>query len=122
MDESTNFILSASGGYYFMFGSGLTVLGSGTENVDLSASNWGGKAGFTLEFMLDDHKNSALDLGVDYRFLSFGPLTAKVTSDSNGPLITSPLLNANGKQADIDYSGVQVNVGFRFYLGKDYDK
>lgn len=122
MDESTNFIISASAGYYFLLGSTLSVSGPGSEKAELSASNWGGKAGGVLEFLLDDHKNSALDLGVDYRLLSFSPVTTKVTSDNGGPALASPLLNPDGKQADIDFSGIEVNLGLRFFLGKDYDK
>jgi parvulin-like peptidyl-prolyl isomerase len=122
MDESTNFILSGAGGYYFLLGGSVNVVnGTNSETADLSASNWGGKAGGSLEFMLDSAKNTSLEFGVDYRLLRFTPVTAKVTAASTVlPAIASPLLNNDGvNRAAIDFSGVNVGLGIRFYLDKN---
>ncbi len=122
MDESTNFILSGSGGYYFLVGGNVNINnGPVVQSADLTASNWGGKAGGSLEFFLDNNKNSSLELGVDYRLLRFSPISTNVTLYSVAlPAIPSPLLNSDMvNKAAIDFSGVNVVLGFRFYLDKD---
>jgi len=121
LDESTNFILHGAGGYYFLFGASVTVSGSAvTENADFDGSNFGGDAGGAIEFFLDDSKTSSFDLDVDYRFLKFQPVTSNVTVNNAGPLtLTSPLLNNDGSQATLDFSGLEIGVGLRFYLDKE---
>ncbi len=118
LDEGTNFDLSLSGGYYFLAGAGVTVAGGGvTENMDASSSSFGAVAGADFEFFVDSSKSTSFDLGFDYRFLRFTNLATNVTTGSaiNFP---SPLLNADGSQAAIDYSGIEVGLGLRFYLDK----
>jgi len=117
LDEGTNFDLSLSGGYYFLAGAGVTVSAPVSENMNTSGSSFGAVAGADFEFFMDSSKNTALDLGFSYRFLRFTNLPTSVTSGSaiNYP---SPLLNADGNQAAIDYSGIEVGLGVRFYLGK----
>ena len=121
LDEGTNFILSANGGYYVLLGSGVSITGpSISENADLSAANWGGRAGVSLEFFLDDHKNTSLDLGLDYQYLKFSPVTAKISA--SGPVsFASTLTNNDGSNAMVDFTGVRMGASVRFYLGKDYD-
>jgi hypothetical protein len=85
--------------------------------MDASSSSFGAVAGADFEFFVDSSKSTSLDLGFDYRFLRFTNLTTNVTTGSaiNYP---SPLLNADGSQAAIDYSGIEVGLGLRFYLDK----
>jgi parvulin-like peptidyl-prolyl isomerase len=117
LDEGTNFDLSLSGGYYFLVGAGVTVSGPVTENMDASSSSFGGVASADFEFFLDSSKNTSLDLGLAYRYLQFSNLTT--TTPTSGPYFnSSPLLNADGTSAVIDYSGIEVGLGLRFYLGK----
>jgi hypothetical protein len=122
LDESTNFNLTAGGGYYFLLGSGVTISGSGvTESATLSGSNFGGEASGSVEFFLDGNMDSALDLTVGYRFLQLTPVTTKLITNTNGPYPTfpSPLTNNDGSQGMIDFSGVKAGFSFRFYLGKN---
>ncbi len=116
VDESTNFILSASGGIYTLLDSSVTVAGPGL-NTDLSATNFGGEAGAAVEFVLDSQKSTALDIGIDYRLLSFNPVTSTNTS-----LLPSPLTNSDGSNGTVDFSGIVVKAGLRFFLGKDDSK
>jgi len=116
LDESTNFILNAAGGVYALVDASVTVAGPGL-NADLSAVNLGGEAGVALEFVLDSQKSTALDLGVDYRLLSFNSLTS-----NNTALLSSPLTNSDGSNATVDFSGFVFTAGLRFFLGKDDSK
>jgi hypothetical protein len=52
-----------------------------------------------------------------YRYLKFTNLSTNVTT-ANPLNYASPLQNANGGNASIDYSGIEVGLGLRFYLGK----
>jgi hypothetical protein len=89
--------------------------------VNLTGSNFGGEAGGTLEFLLDDHKSTALDIGLGYRFLRFSPLASTVTA--TGPVtFSSPMLNGDGSNAGVDFAGAQINVGLRFFLDKAPEK
>ncbi len=125
LDESTNFIIHAGGGYYFLLGASVTETGASvTENANLSGSNFGGDAGGSIEFFLDEGKTASLDLDVTYRYLKFQPVTPKLTVDSNGnlppnQLSSSNALNSDGSPAEIDFSGVQVGIGIRFYIDKE---
>jgi foldase protein PrsA len=122
LDEGTNFTLSANGGYYLLMASGLVIKGpSDSQKVDLSGGNWGGKAGVGLEFLLDDHKNMSLNFGLDYQYLNFNPVEAKVNSGTLVPF-PSTLANNDGSNAMLDFSGVHMGLSMRFYLDKDYDK
>jgi parvulin-like peptidyl-prolyl isomerase len=115
LDESTNFVLNATGGLYTLFDSSVTIAGSAPPLfTNLSATNFGGEAGVGLEFLLDTQKSSALDLGVDYRLLSFNSLTS-----SNPAFLSSPVTNPNGTSGTVDFSGIAVKAGIRFFLGKD---
>jgi foldase protein PrsA len=116
VDESTNFILSASGGLYTLLDASVTVAGPAL-NTNLSATNFGGEAGVAVEFVLDSQKSTAFDLGIDYRLLSFNPVTS-----SNTSLLPSPLTNSDGSSGSVDFSGVVVKAGLRFFLGKDDSK
>jgi len=116
VDESTNFILSASGGLYTLLDSSVTVEGP-QLNTNLSATNWGGEAGAAVEFVLDSQKSTALDIGIDYRLLSFSPVTS-----SNTALLPSPLTNPDGSNGSVDFSGFVFKAGLRFFLGKDDSK
>jgi hypothetical protein len=89
--------------------------------VNLSGSNFGGEAGGILEFLLDDHNSSALDIGLGYRFLRFSPLTSSVSAAGPVPFL-SPVLNSDGTNAGVDFSGVQFNLGMRFFLDKMPEK
>jgi hypothetical protein len=113
LDESTNFILNASGGLYSLLAGSVTIAGT-QQNTYLSATNFGGEAGVALELMMDPQKSMALDLGVDYRLLSFNPVTS-----SNSSFLPSPLTNANGGNGAVDFSGIVMKAGLRFFLGKD---
>jgi len=120
LDESTNFFLQAAGGYHFLTGANEKISGSAvTETIEMSGANFGGKAGVGIEFMLDDHHNSAIDLGADYRYLKFTPLTTKVDANTGGGVPPSPLPNLDGSPAMLDFSGIDVFINVRFYLGKD---
>jgi parvulin-like peptidyl-prolyl isomerase len=116
VDESTNFILSASGGLYTLLDSSVTVAGPAL-NTNLSATNWGGEAGAAVEFVLDSQKSTALDIGIDYRLLSFNPVTS-----TNTALLPSPLTNSDGSNGTVDFSGIVIKAGLRFFLGKDDSK
>ena len=121
LDESTNFFLTAGGGYYFLLGGGVSISGAAvTENADFNASSFGGEAGAGIEFFFDSDKNSALDLQVGYRYLKFQPVTPKLTVNDGGPVpdYPSPLVNSDGSQAWIDFSGIKAGLSLRFYLGK----
>ena len=126
LDESTNFLLKAGGGYYFLTGASVTISGnisgaSVTESANFSGSNFGGQVGAGIEFFLDEAKDTTLEVDVGYRFLKFTPLTSNFIINSNGPIsnFPSPLLNSDGSQAGIDFSGPYLGIGFRFYLDKD---
>jgi parvulin-like peptidyl-prolyl isomerase len=121
LDESTNFILSAGGGYYFLIGAGVTISGSAvTENSNFSGSNFGGEAAAAVEFFFDDQKDSSLDLEVGYRVLKFQPITSSLTVNDGGPVADypTPLTNSDGTRSDIDFSGIHIGLGVRFYLDK----
>jgi len=118
LDESTNFVLNASGGLYTLLDSSVTIAGPTPPLfTNLSATNLGGEAGVGLEFLLDAQKSSALDFGVDYRLLSFNSVTS-----SNSALLSSPVTNSNGTSGTVDFSGIVVKAGLRFFLGKDDSK
>jgi parvulin-like peptidyl-prolyl isomerase len=117
VDESTNFILNASGGIYTLLASSVTVAGP-QYNTDLSATNLGGEAGVALEFVLDSQKSMAFDLGIDYRLLSFNP----VTTSGATSFLPSPLTNPDGSNGTVDFSGIVFKAGLRFFLGKDDSK
>ncbi|HVZ79570.1 MAG TPA: peptidylprolyl isomerase [bacterium] len=122
LDESTNFNLTAGGGYYFLLGGGVTVTGSGiTENANFTGSNFGGEAAGSVEFFLDGNMDSALDLTVGYRLLQFNPVTTNLTVNNGGPYVTfpSPLTNQDGSKGMIDFSGARVGFSLRFYLDKN---
>ena len=128
LDESTNFLLKAGGGYYFLTGSSVTISGTinnspVTEDASFSGSNFGGQVGGGIEFFLDESKNSTLEVDAGYRFLKFTPISSNPIINANGPIPTSslqsPLLNSDGSQAGIDFSGPYLGVGFRFYLDKE---
>jgi len=121
LDETTNFIVGFSGGYHFLMAGSLTVeTPSGTDKVDLSAEGFGGKAGAGIEFFLDEDMNSSIGFGVDYRFLPFRSLQTKVVQDDGTGTYSSPLVNlTGGKEALVDFSGVNVGFQVRFYPGKD---
>jgi hypothetical protein len=57
-----------------------------------------------MDFLLDEQKNTALELGGGYRYLKFNP-----TSFSN----------LDGSQSALDFSGPYVEAGLKFFLGKD---
>ncbi len=125
LDESTNFIIHAAGGYYFLLGASVTETGASvTENANFSAANIGGDAGGSIEFFLDEGKSTSLDLDVSYRYLKFQPVTPKLTVNNNGnlpasQLSSSTLTDSDGSPGEIDFSGVQVGIGVRFYLDKE---
>lgn len=114
LDESTNFTLSASGGIYTLLDASVTVAVENGAGTNLSATNLGGQAGAGLEFILDGQKSSALDLGIDYRVLSFTPVTS-----SNTGYKASPLINATGGNGSVDFTGFQVRLGLKFFLSPD---
>lgn len=121
LDESTNFILSAEGGYYFLVGAGMTITGSGvTENTNFGGSNLGGEAAAGVEFFFDNQKDSAFDLEVGYRVLKFQSINSDLTVSNGGPVASfpTPLLNADGTKAEIDFSGIHIGLGVKFYLDK----
>lgn len=121
LDESTNFILSAGGGYYFLVGAGVTISGSAvTENTNFSGSGFGGQAAAAVEFFFDNQKDSALDLQVGYRVLKFDRINSNLTVNNEGPVASfpSPLTNSDGSDAAIDFSGINVGLGVRFYIDK----
>jgi hypothetical protein len=70
-----------------------------------------------VEFVLDSQKSTALDIGIDYRLLSFSPVTS-----SNTALLPSPLTNPDGSNGSVDFSGFVFKAGLRFFLGKDDSK
>ena len=120
LDESTNFYLSAAGGYYLMLGSSVTISSDVTEeNADLAANAPGGEANAGIEFFLDGNKDTALDLEVGYRYLKFSDITSTLTTDNNGPsTFPTPLVDPNGTQSTIDFSGIRAGLGLKFYLDK----
>jgi hypothetical protein len=73
-----------------------------------------------VEFFFDDHKDSALDFEVGYRFLKIQPLTSNLTVNNSGPIgsFPSPLVNNDGSQAAIDFSGIHAGFSVRFYIDK----
>ena len=97
LDESTNFVLSAAGGYYFLVGTNVSFSGT---NQALNGSAWGGRGGADLEFLLDEQKNSAIDVGGGYRLLSFNATGASQT-------------------ATLGFTGPVLDLGLKFYFGKD---
>ncbi len=73
-----------------------------------------------MEFFFDSQKDSALDLEVGYRVLKFQPVTSDLTINNNGPVgdFPSPLTNSDGSKGAVDFSGIHVGLGVRFYLDK----
>jgi hypothetical protein len=120
LDESTNFYLSAMGGYYALQGGALVVTGTSMEGADLLGSNFGGEAGGGIEFFLDGNKDVSLGLQAAYRLLKFQPITTQNTYDNGGPITSFPsiLANADGSQTVVDFSGVDVGADVRFYIDK----
>ncbi len=116
LDESTNFTLNASGGIYTLLDSSVTISVLNGTGTSLSATDLGGQLGAGLEFILDGQKSSALDLGLDYRFLTFTPVTS-----SNPGFKASPLTNSGGASGSgaIDFSGFQVRLGVKFFISPD---
>ncbi len=121
LDEGTNFIISAAGGYMFLLSSSVSIAGPTTaplnRNANLSDGSLGGIAGADIEFFLDNTKATSLDLGMAYRYVKFDNLKTNVTSGNES--FPSPLLNVDGSKASIDFSGIQIGLGVRFYLGKN---
>jgi len=121
LDESTNFVLTAGGGYYFLMGASVTVSGSAvTENAYLNGSNFGGDGSAALELFLDGNKDAAMDLEVGYRYLQIKPLTPDLTVNKGGPYTTlpTPLTNSDGSKAFLDFSGIHAGIDVRFYIDK----
>ena len=122
LDESTNFNLTAGGGYYFLLGGGVTVAGSGiAENVNFSGSSFGADVAGSVEFFLDGNMDSALDLTVGYQFLQIAPVTTGISVNNGGHYTTfpSPLTNNDGSQGIVDFSGPKAGFSLRFYLDKN---
>jgi parvulin-like peptidyl-prolyl isomerase len=122
LDESTNFNLTAGGGYYFILGGGVSVTGQSVlENANFSGSNFGGEASGTVEFFLDGNMDAALDLTLGYRFLQITPVTTNLTVNTGGPYNTfpSPLTNGDGSQGVVDFSGPKAGFSIRFYIDKN---
>ncbi len=110
LGDGVNFIGSLEGGFYTLVGStvtGTTAYGTATEN--LSASSPGGMISAGIEFLMDSKKTWTLDLGLDYQFLSFSPVTATYNGQSE------TATNASGGNASLDFSGVGLFLAARLY-------
>lgn len=122
LDESTNFILSGAGGYYFMNGSSIRITGPSLgEMANLGGESWGGQAGAAIEMFLDSKRDTSIALGGGYRYLQFTPVTTNVVIGTNGNPVSfgSTLMNSDGTPGIIDFTGIHVDATIRFYLGKN---
>jgi hypothetical protein len=85
---------------------------SGTDN--LSASNFGGKIGITVEWLRETKASWALDVGLGYRFLTLTPVHAVQIVDGGGGG-SGTLLDNDGKNAYVDFSGFYLSADLRFF-------
>ena len=101
-----NLVFGAQLGIYALASSTVDVTltnGSATNSgtINLTASNVGGLLEFKYEKVVD--KNLAWEIGLGYRTLTFSPVKA---SASTGTTATLP--NANGSNAAVDFSGLEL--------------
>jgi hypothetical protein len=76
------------------------------------------EGGFNFEHLFTDTTTIIIELG--YRQLKFDQLKFKsdVTSFTGAHLKNDIVLNADGTNKEVDFTGVMAGVCFRFYLGK----
>jgi tetratricopeptide (TPR) repeat protein len=110
--DGMNFVLHGEGGFYTLVSTQIDVSGSDFDTVNLDASNPGWAIAAGLEFLMNSQKTWAMEIELGYRYLNFSPLTA--SGDINGSAITPrTLLNNDGSNASIDFSGPRLSIGAR---------
>lgn len=117
LGDGINFVVTGEAGFYTLVGSTISVnipyedlIGT----VNLSGSGPGGMIGAGVEFLMDSKKTWTIDLGLAYQFLNVSTITA--TSTANGQTGTPfTLKNADGSNANIDFSGLGLSAGVRFF-------
>ncbi len=111
-----NFIFYGECGVYALAGSHISMSDTNGNKgtLTLDGSNIGGAAGVELEFLQGVKSSWALDAGLGYRYLKISPIT--FTRTVNGTSGSAHLLaNADGTNAEIDLSGLRLNVTVRFF-------
>jgi hypothetical protein len=112
--DGINFIGGLEGGFYTLVGSSISGTGVVQGWGNINASSPGGMVTAGVELLMNQQKSWALDLGVDYQFLSFSPITGIPTV--NGQSYSSVTLkNADGSNASFDFSGPGLFIAARFF-------
>ncbi len=108
LNDGTNFFLSGEGGYYTVAGSTLTSPDFPGTTIDLNGSGPGGMVAAGIELLMDSNKSWALDIGLDYQFLTITPITKSGSGSGT-------LKNNDGSNASFDFSGVGFLLAARFF-------
>jgi hypothetical protein len=117
LNSSMSLIFNLEGGYYTLIGTDITFNNGAFGDVGLGGSAFGGLGAVELELFQVEDKSIALDFGLGYRALTFNNLTASGTIKSLSGTVTtvsSPLTNANGTPAYVDFSGLRFSMSIRF--------
>lgn len=75
MGDGVNFIGSLKAGFYTLVGATVDLTGEETGTANVTGSALGGMITAGVELLMDSSKPWALDLGLDYQFLTFSTLT-----------------------------------------------
>jgi hypothetical protein len=102
------YAISLSLGVYSLSGAQITDNVGGVP-IDLKGSKFGGIVGFDYETSLSP--SVALTAMIGYRFAKITPVTAEALGTS------VQLFNYNLSKSSIDFSGLFLQAGFRFYFG-----
>ncbi len=108
LSDGTNFFLNGEGGYYALAGSTLTSPDFPGTTIDLNGSGPGGMVAAGIELLMDSNKSWALDIGLDYQFLTITPITKSGSGSGT-------LQNNDGSNANFDFSGVGFLLAARFF-------
>ncbi|HVM32644.1 MAG TPA: peptidylprolyl isomerase [bacterium] len=106
LSDGLNLDLSALGGYYLLFGGSTAFSGTHSGVLYLDGGNFGGQLGADLEAFLDEEKTWSLDWGASYRRLVVNPTVHGGVTGYSLP------------SYQVDFSGFQSTLGFRFYVDK----
>ena len=114
ISDGINFIGTLDVGFYTLVGSSIGIsTSSGSGTINLSGSGPGGRIAVGIELLMDANKSWALDIMACYQALSFSPVTG--TASGSGFTFSGNLINADGSNASLDFSGPGLSLGVRFF-------
>ncbi len=112
ISDGINFIGSLNLGFYTLVGSTLVGTGFFNQSADLAGSGPGGRITAGVELLMDSSKSWAVDISAQYQAISFSPITETI-SGSGGT--SGTMKNADGSNANLDFSGPGLSLGVRFF-------